>query len=201
MRQLCSGCLMYYWGKAVGRFEQGLEARSCRSRDAGSRLGHGERGFKSISSSPISEVFFSSSSSCFDIYRAEKRLYPHCSSWMYPHHLHQPCCPLRDRSKPMSMWCALLIDRLGDQPNPEIKSQISQWSKASGVHQSRQDTRGFAPRLLCMGSQGCTFLQFHYAAGKKKTLWKKQKTKQESLGMEWFFQCIVTIIFFCLILV
>lgn len=67
---------MYYWGKAVGRFELGMETQSCRSRDAGSRLGHGKRGSNQYPPNPISEVFFL----LLLIYGAEKRLYPHCSS-------------------------------------------------------------------------------------------------------------------------
>lgn len=78
-------------GKIVRRYELGMEVQSQRSWDAGSRLGH-DKGFKSI--------FPHLRSYC---YGAEQRLYPHCSSWMYPHHLHQPCCPFRDQSKPMFM--------------------------------------------------------------------------------------------------
>lgn len=46
------------------RFELRMEAQSCRSRDAGSRLGHGERGSNQYPPPP-SQKFFSSSS--FDI--------------------------------------------------------------------------------------------------------------------------------------
>lgn len=67
---------MYYWGKAAGRFQLGKEAQSCSSRDAGSRLGHGERGSNQYPPPP-SQKFFSS---LLLIFRAEKRLYPHCSS-------------------------------------------------------------------------------------------------------------------------
>lgn len=55
---------MYYWEKAVGRFELGMETQSCRSRDAGSRLGHGKRGSNQYPPHPHLRSFFSSS---FDI--------------------------------------------------------------------------------------------------------------------------------------
>lgn len=47
----------------MGRFELGMEAQSCRSQDAGSRLGHGKWGSNQYPPPP-SQKFFSSS---FDI--------------------------------------------------------------------------------------------------------------------------------------
>lgn len=169
-------------GKIVGRYELGMEVQSCRSWDAGSRLGH-DKGFKSIFPPHLRSY----------CYGAEQRLYPHCSSWMYPHHLHQPCCPFRDQSKPMFMWRTLFnlglviswIQKKIKKPNiPLIQSLQCQ--------QVPTNRRGFAPKLLCMGLQGCTFAI-------SLCCWKNTPWKQESLGMEWFSSVLWQ--FFCLILV
>lgn len=47
---------MYYWGKAVGRFELGMEAESCRSQEAGSRLR--KRGSNQYPLPPSQKFFF-----------------------------------------------------------------------------------------------------------------------------------------------
>lgn len=119
---------------------------------------------------------------------AEQRLYPHCSSWMYPNHLHQPCCPFRNQSKLMFVWIILFfflsfyldlvisLTQISKKPNViQIQSFCRQQLPTNG--------RGFAPRLLCMGLQGCTFAI-------PLCCWKNTPWKQE-FGM--VFQCIVTI--------
>lgn len=160
-------------GKIVGRYELGMEGQSHRSWEAGSRLGH-DKGFKSI--------FPHLRSYC---YGAEQRLYPHCSSWMYPHHLHQPCCPFRDQSKPLFMLSTIFNLGLVISWIQKSKSQISHWSKRLRC-QVPTNRRGFAPRLLCMGLQGCTFCNSIMLL-EKYTL----KTRVSWYGM--VFQCIVTI--------
>lgn len=115
-------------------------------------------------------------------YRAEQRLYPHCFSWMYPHHSHQPRCPFRDQSKPMFMYRTLFKSRPGYQSNPKKdKNQKPNIPLIQSLRCQRVPTnrRGFAPRLLCMGLQGCTFAI-------PLCCWKNTPWKQESLGMEWF---------------
>lgn len=157
-------------GMIVRRYELRMKVQSHRSWDAGSRLGH-DMGFKSI--------FPHLRSYC---YGAERRLYPHCFSWMYPHHSHQPRCPFRDQSKPMFMYRTLFKSRPGYQLNPKkTKNQkpnipLIQSLRCQWVPTNR---RGFAQRLLCMGLQGCTFAI-------PLCCWKNTPWKQESLGMEWF---------------
>lgn len=57
---------------------------------------------------------------------------------------------------------SLVVSYIQKRKKETTKNQISHRSKASGV--------SYGPNklmwLLCMGLQGCTFLQFHYAAGK-----------------------------------
>lgn len=143
-------------GMIVRRYELRMKVQSHRSWDAGSRLGH-DTGFKSM--------FPHLRSYC---YRAEQRLYPHCFSWMYPHHSHQPRCPFRDQSKPMFMYRTLFKSRPGYQLNPKktkIKSQISHWSKASDVNEPQQIDVALLQDFSAWVCKAA-LLQFHYAAGK-----------------------------------
>lgn len=154
-------------GKIVGRYGLGMKVQSRRSGDAGSRLGH-DTGLK--------WKFPHLRSYC---YGAEQRLYPHCSSWMYPHHLHQPCCPFRDESKPMFKWRTFINLDLVISWIQKIKTKYPCKSKASGVNLSPQIDVALLQDFSAWVCKAA-LLQFPLCC------WKNTPWKQESLGMEWF---------------
>lgn len=166
-------------GKIVGRYELGMEVQSRRSWDAGSRLGH-DKGFKSIF--PISEVIVTEPSNVCIRTVLHECILTICTS-------HAALSETRANQCLCKVLFLILVWLSVESKNQKPNIPLIQSLRCQLVPTNR---RGFAPRLLCMGSQGCTFAI-------PLCCWKNTPWKQESLGMEWFSSVLWQ--FFCLILV
>lgn len=132
-------------GKIVGRYEPGMKVQSCRSWDAGSRLGHDNGVQTNISPSQklllrrratsVSALFFMNVSS------------PICTSHAALPETRANQCLCK---APFLILVWLLVESKNQKPNiTPIQSRRCQLVPTN--------RRSFAPGLLCMGLQGCTF--------------------------------------------
>lgn len=167
-------------GKIVGRYELGMEVQSRRSWDAGSRLGH-DKGFKSIFP-PSQKLLLRSRATSVSALFFHECILTICTSHaaLSETRANQCLCKVL-----FLIFVWLSVESKNQKPNiPLIQSLRCQLVPTN--------RRGFAPRLLCMGLQGCTFAI-------PLCCWKNTPWKQESLGMEWFSSVLWQL--FCLILV
>lgn len=167
-------------GKIVGRYELGMEVQSRRSWDAGSRLGH-DKGVQ-INISPISEVIVTEPSNVCIRTVLHECILTICTS-------HAALSETRANQCLCEVLFLILVWLSVESKNQKPNIPLIQSLRCQLVPTNR---RGFAPRLLCMGSLGCTFAI-------PLCCWKNTPWKQESLGMEWFSSVLWQ--FFCLILV
>lgn len=130
-------------GKIVGGYELGMEALSCRSWDAGVDWVT-TRGSNQYF--PISEVIVREPSNVCIRTVLHECILTICTSHAALSETRANQCLCR---APFESW-------FGYRTSPKKQSQISRDPKPP-ISANPNNRRGFAPRLLCMGSQGCTF--------------------------------------------